>query len=593
MRQAHPGLQSPLSPTDLRQAARGPLGTLFGLKRLARIYEQVEQRSDPDEFLVAALKLLQVEWWASDSDLGRVPTSGPLVVVANHPFGGLEGMALALALRRVRPDLRILANGILQAIPELAPLLIPLDPFERPSSVAANLRGLRTALAWLRQGGALAMFPSGEVAHLHPHRLRVDEPRWRDTVVRLVRHTQAKVLPVFIPGANNAAFQLLGLLHPALRTALLPRQLLNKRGKTIRMVIGEPIAAAALSHGDQREVAEQLRKRTLLLAQRPARRQVRSPAHTTPLAPPQPPEFLRAEVDRLGTEHLLVSSGEFAVYWAEAKRIPHLLREIGVRREETFRCAGEGTGRELDLDRFDTSYFHLFLWNRHRLELAGAYRLGRIDHLLAQGGLQALYTSTLFRYRRELFSHLGPALELGRSFIRPEYQRSFSALLLLWRGIGEFVVRHPQYRYLLGPVSISAQYQPLSRAVIASYLWQQKRHPRLSGLVRPRKPFRTPLRHRQAARDLRDLDEVSALVAHLEGDQKGVPVLLRQYLKLGASVLGLNVDPQFSNVLDALVVVDLASAEPRVLERYMGKEGASSFLAAHAPEGDLSQAQVS
>lgn len=593
MRQAHPALLSPLPPTDLRQAARGPLGTLFGLKRLARIYEQVAERDDPDEFLIAALKLLQVEWWASDSDLARVPTSGPLVVVANHPFGGLEGMALALALRRVRPDLRILANGILQAIPELAPVLIPLDPFERPSSVAANVRGLRTALAWLRQGGALAMFPSGEVAHLHPHRLRVDEPRWRDTVVRLVRHTQAKVLPVFFPGANNAAFQLLGLFHPALRTALLPRQLLNKRGKTIRMLIGEPIPAAALCHGDQQEVAAHLRKRTLLLAQRVAARAVTPPTHAAPLAPPQPPELLRAEVERLPHEYLLVTSGEFAVYWAEAERIPHLLREIGVRREETFRCAGEGTGRELDLDRFDASYLHLFLWNRRLLELAGAYRLGRIDQLLADGGLRSLYTATLFRYRRDLFSHLGPTLELGRSFIRAEYQRSFSALLLLWRGIGEFVVRHPQYRYLLGPVSISAEYQHLSRTVMASFLWQRRRHPQLSGLVRPRKPFRTPLRHRHAARGLRDLDEVSALVAHLEPDQKGVPVLLRQYLKLGASVLGLNVDPEFSNVLDALVLVDLASAEPRVLERYMGKDGARSFLAAHALETTVSHAQVS
>ncbi len=593
MRPASSSRVSVPPPPDLRQAAKGPLGTIFGLKRLAKLYEQVAERDDPDEFLVAALKLLQVEWWASDSDLARVPTSGPLVVVANHPFGGLEGMALALALRRVRSDVRILANGVLRAIPELAPLLIPLDPFERPTSVAANVRGLRTALAWLRQGGALAMFPSGEVAHLHPHRLRVDEPRWRDTVVRLVRLTQAKVLPVFFPGANNAAFQLLGLLHPALRTALLPRQLLNKRGRTIRMLIGEPIAAAALCQGDQQMVAAQLRKRTLLLAQRAAERSVTPAANSAPLAPPQPPEFLRAEVERLSDGHLLVSSGEFDVFWADAKRIPHLLREIGVRREETFRCAGEGTGHELDLDRFDASYLHLFLWNRRLLELAGAYRLGRIDQLLASGGVRSLYTATLFRYRRELFSHLGPTLELGRSFIRPEYQRSFSALLLLWRGIGEFVVRHPQYRYLLGPVSISAEYQHLSRTVMASFLWQQRRHPRLSAWVRPRKPFRTPLRHRHAARDLRDLDEVSALVAHLEPDQKGVPVLLRQYLKLGASVLGLNVDPEFSNVLDALVLVDLANAEPRVLERYMGKEGARSFLAVHSAPTTVSHARVS
>lgn len=590
---AHPAHSSNSLHIDLRQAARSPLGAVLGLRRLADLYDQVQERDDPDAFLRCALQLLRVTWSVSRTDLARIPAAGPLVVVANHPFGGIEGMVLALALRSVRPDVRILANGALTSLPELAPLLIPVDPFERPSSVAANLRGLRAALAWLSHGGALAAFPSGEVAHLHPHRLRVDEPRWRDTVVRLIRHTQAKVLPVFFHGANGAVFQVLGLLHPALRTALLPRQLLNKRGRTIRMSIGEPLPSSQLCNGDDRAVTTRLRQRTLLLAQRPTTAPAPTRTSDTPLAPPQPPEFLRTEVERLPPENLLAASGELAVLWAEAARIPHLLREIGLRREETFRRAGEGTGRDLDLDRFDASYLHLFIWNRDRNELAGAYRVGRTDQLLAAGGLSALYTSTLFRYRPELFSHLGPALELGRSFIRPEYQRSFSALLLLWRGIGEFVVRRPECRFLLGPVSISAEYQLLSRTVIASFLWQHMRHRQLAGLVRPRRPFRAPFRHRHAARGLADLDEVSSLVAHLEPDQKGVPVLLRQYLKLGAQVLGLNVDPEFSNVLDALVLVDLTRAEPRVLGRYLGPDGAHSFLAHHSPRGTAPQALVS
>lgn len=565
---------------DLRRAARGPLGGILGLRRLAHIYEGVPQRDDPDGFLRAALEALQVGWSVSAADLARVPTSGPLVVVANHPFGGVEGMILALALRSVRPDLKLLANWALTSLPELAPILIPLDPFERPSSVVANLRGLRAAIAWLKAGGALAVFPSGEVAHLHPHRLRVDEPRWRETTVRLVRHCQAKVLPVYFHGANGVAFQVLGLLHPMLRTALLPRQLLNKRGSTIRMSIGEPILPSQLPHGDDHTVARRLRERTLLLAQR----QKRAPAPMKaelPLAPPQPREFLRAEVERLPAEHSLARSGHLVVMWAEAARIPHLLREIGVRREETFRQVGEGTGRELDLDCFDSTYVHLFIWDTAQGELVGAYRMGLIDQLLAKGGISALYISTLFRYRPELFAQLGPALELGRSFIRPPYQRSFSALLLLWRGIGEFVVRRPQYRYLLGPVSISADYQLFSRALMADYLARHVRDPHLARFVRPRRPFRPPLRHRRAAVRLADLDEVSAVVTHVEADQKGVPVLLRQYLKLGARVLGLNVDPEFSNVLDALVLVDLTRTEPRVLERYLGAEGARQFLAYH------------
>lgn len=577
---------------DLRQMASGPLGAVLGLRRLAGLYEQVGEREDPDAFLRSALQLLRVNWSVSAADVARIPTTGSLVVVANHPFGGVEGMVLALVLRSVRPDVKLLANGALTTLPELAPLLIPLDPFERPSSVAANVRGLRAALAWLRQGGALAAFPSGEVAHIHPHRLRIDEPRWRETVVRLIRHTDAKILPVFFHGANGAAFQVLGLLHPMMRTALLPRQLLNKQGKTIRMSIGEPLTASQLPAGDDRAVASQLRERTLLLRQRRAAVLPPRSASDTPLAPPQPPEFLRAEVERLPAEHLLASSGDLAVLWAEAARIPHLMREIGVRREETFRRAGEGTGREIDLDRFDPNYLHLFIFNRARQELVGAYRMGLTDRLLAAGGLPALYTSTLFRFKDELFSRLGPALELGRSFIRPEYQRSFSALLLLWRGIGEFVVRHPQYRVLMGPVSISAEYQLLSRTVIATFLLRHLRHPELARFVRPRRPFHVPFRYRRTASKLADIEQVSSLVAHLEVDQKGIPVLLRQYLKLGAQVLGLNVDPEFSNVLDALVLVDLTRTDPRVLGRYLGSEGTRSFLAYHGHGAAATQAQA-
>jgi putative hemolysin len=183
--------------------------------------------------------------------------------------------------------------------------------------------------------------------------------------------------------------------------------------------------------------------------------------------------------------------------------------------------------------------------------------------------------------RAELFRRLGPALELGRSFVRSEHQRSFSALLLLWRGIGEFVVRQPRYRFLFGPVSISADYQRLSRALMARFLIDHLRDPELARLVRPRRPFRALRHHRRAVTPPADLDEISSLIAHLEADQKGIPVLLRQYLKLGARVLGLNLDPDFSEVLDALVLVDLCRTAPRVLERYLGHAGARSFLAHH------------
>jgi putative hemolysin len=217
--------------------------------------------------------------------------------------------------------------------------------------------------------------------------------------------------------------------------------------------------------------------------------------------------------------------------------------------------------------------------------VVGAYRIGRTEPLLGAEGLDGLYTSTLFRFSPRLFESTGPALEMGRSFIRIEDQRSFTALLLLWQGIGRYVVRHPECATLFGPVSISADYASASQQLIVAFLKQNAyRHP-WSRWVRPRSPFRSrPSRViRRGVADVRDLDEVSRFIAELEADGKGAPVLLRQYLKLGGRLLGFNVDPDFSNVLDVLVMVDLRRTDRRILERYMGRDGAREFLAHHAP----------
>jgi putative hemolysin len=256
------------------------------------------------------------------------------------------------------------------------------------------------------------------------------------------------------------------------------------------------------------------------------------------------------------------------------------LREIGRLRELTFRAAGEGTGRELDLDRFDQEYLHLFLWSRSSSEVIGAYRLGLTDQLLAGAGVEALYTSTLFRFAPELFAAMGPALEMGRSFIRTEHQRSFTGLMLLWKGIGAFVLRHPRYPVLFGPVSISAEYRSISQQLMVAFLKQNLGVHEWSRWVHPRARFRPRGREDLVSvMEISDLDDVSGFVSVLEPDRKGVPILLKQYLKLGGALLGFNVDPDFSNVLDVLILVDLRKTPATTLVRYMGREGAEQLLA--------------
>lgn len=306
-------------------------------------------------------------------------------------------------------------------------------------------------------------------------------------------------------------------------------------------------------------------------------------AHPEPVADPADPLEVQAEAEFLQRRGPIASQGRLDALLAAAWEIPATLHEIGRLREITFRAVGEGTGRALDLDRFDASYLHLYLWDREARRIAGAYRLGCSDVLLAAGGPDALYTSTLFRFEKPFLDFLRPALELGRSFVTPDYQKSIHPLGLLWRGIGRFVAERPRYARLFGPVSISSDYSRLSRDLIVGFMRERCRDGQLAGWISPINPYQpSTAPEGNVSPCLKSIEEVSAEVSRLEPDGKGVPVLLRQYLKLSASLLEFNVDPDFSNALDALVLVDLRKAPVPMLERYMGADGCRSFLEASA-----------
>jgi hypothetical protein len=309
-----------------------------------------------------------------------------------------------------------------------------------------------------------------------------------------------------------------------------------------------------------------------------------------PVAAAEPAEGLTEELDRLPGDRCLVENVDLAVYLVKSNEAPRMLREIGRLREVTFRGAGEGTGKQRDLDRFDRYYWHVLLWHKTRRELVGAYRAGNTAEILAERGVNGLYTSTLFRYDARLFEKLGPALELGRSFVRPEYQRQYAPLLLLWKGIARLLTMHTDIPVLFGAVSISNDYSTASREMIYRFFEARMRDDERAGIIErgmiePRRAFRPaglrPWDCRAMCAALHDLEELSQPITDVETDGKGLPILLRQYAKIGGRLLGFNVDRKFSNVLDGLVVVDLRKTEPGVLERYMGREGAMMFRRRH------------
>ncbi len=563
------------------------------MAEVRELYESV--RSAPDGFrLETLLEQMHVDLQLQPADLERIPAKGPLVAVANHPFGVLDGAALGVLLSRVRPDVRVMTNALLEGIPELREHCFFVDPFHSESSVERNLKALKQAIDWLRRGGALAVFPAGEVSQLNVGRAQVADPAWNTIAARLIRKTGASALPVFFCGRNSVTFQLLGLIHPRLRTLVLMQEFLQQRGKKLEVRVGTSIPPELIAGiEDDREATEYLRLRTYLLSYR-GKKEISIPTKVRsvlprkaqePIACAVPRDLLARDIASLPPEQLLTESSEFAVYSARAGEMPHLLDELGRLREVTFRAAGEGTGKRADLDQFDSYYWHLLLWSKEKQELAGAYRAGNTDEIIRSHGIKGLYTNTVFRYDERLFMKIGSALELGRSFVRTEYQKQYAPLLQLWKGIARFVAARPQTPVLFGAVSISNEYSRLSREMIVRYFEARDDGREFADLIQPRTPFRTPKLRRRDCRALCDalhnLDELAEPISDVEEDGKGLPILIRQYDKLGGKLVGFNLDRKFSDVVDGLVIVDLRQTDPAVLERYMGKEGYAGFRRFH------------
>jgi putative hemolysin len=556
----------------------------LAFERLANIHRQAGAgTTSPSDFAAQALQFLQARFELDERQLERIPRTGPAVVVANHPYGGLEGLYLISQLLRYRGDSRFIANELLTRIPEIREVLLPVDAFGGPRAAKKNAKALRSALRHVRDGGLLVMFPAGAVSHLHLSAGRVCDPPWQPVAAGLLRRCECPIVPLYFGGGNSAVFQALGLLHPGMRTVMLTRELLNKRHRTIPVRIGRPIGPERLAkQPDNARLATFLRLSTYALeAHREEVVEEQCVAHSVPVAASTPSRLVAAEIECLPEGRTLASVGEMSVVFAHAEQIPWTLRELGRLREITFREVGEGTGSDTDIDRYDRDYVHLIAWHRTRGEVVGAYRIGHVDRIVAARGKRGLYTHSLFAYGDPFLRSLGPALELGRSFITSTYQRDFGALLLLWKGIAQYVALNPRYHVLFGPVSISREYRPASHALLIDFLRRHCFDTRLAKLIRPRRAFRRT--HSLAALSgdlarLADLDDVSQLLEEIEPDGKGAPVLLRQYLKLGGRLACFNVDDSFSGVIDGLIVVDLLRTEPKVLQKYMGREQAAAFI---------------
>ncbi|NDV21518.1 lysophospholipid acyltransferase family protein [Desulfovibrio sp. JC022] len=576
-----------------------PLSHLLCFPRLNSLYSRVHDEEHwvdniHTDFASKALSLLGVKVGLDSRELKHIPKSGSSVVVANHPFGVVEGLILMRMLKAVRPDVKIMANFMLGLIPEMKEHLIGVDPFGRKNSHLGNISGLKEAVKWVKGGGLLAVFPAGEVSSLNVKGAKVEDPVWSPTVGGIIKRTGASATPVFFNGRNSFIFQAAGMVHPRLRTVLLPRENLKKKSGPVEFAVGNTISRERLAAFDSNQyLMEYLRFRTYTLRPRFKKKKLALPVFKKkekPISDNSYQSMILTELTMLGPKSILVENSEFAVHEVHAANCPFVLHEIGRLREKTFRLVGEGTGRSVDVDRFDNTFIHLVLWHKESKEIAGAYRIARADEQIERFGLDGVYSNSFFGFDTKFFDKVSPALELGRSFIRPSFQRNFYSLMMLWKGIAAYLARNPRYRYLFGCVSISNDYKKISRELIADSLMKHNARNDLSELISPARPLKfKKLKSWQKAlpgTSFIDHSDLEKIVQDIEGGT-GIPVLLRHYLKIGGKLVGFNIDPDFGNSLDGLIVVDLLDTSERSLFKFMGKEQGRGYLDFHHASGGL------
>lgn len=534
----------------LRPLLRG-FGRWSGLARAERFL--AEQRdADGPAFVRAALVFLRTEWHTDPAALGRIPAQGRLLVLANHPSGARDALALLDLVGRRRADVRILANDWLETIAPLRELLLPVRILGGQPS-RASLQAVEQALA---QEQCVIVFPAGEVSRLGWHGVR--DSHWRRGFLRFARRSGAPVLPVHVQARNSALFYSASALYRPAGTVLLARETLNRRKQQLQLRVGS--LRPLRPDGDERAELQALRRELYALSRRPL------PAQAS-LAAATPPAQVAAAVVTL---RLLghTADGKQVRAGVLAADSP-LLREIGRLRELTFREVGEGSGQSLDLDRYDGWYEHIVLWDAAAMRVAGAYRVARCARLLAERGLGGLYTAGLFEYADDMVPRLAEALELGRSFVAPDYWGSRS-IDYLWQGIGAYLRAHPSIRYLVGAVSISASLPLSARAQIVAY------YARYHADGRAHAAARRPFAVEQPAL-FENLDAVTAmrvLRENLDALGASVPMLYKQYVELcepgGARFLAFGIDPDFSDAVDGLIEVDLHQLKPKKRQRYLG-----------------------
>ncbi|WP_426668584.1 lysophospholipid acyltransferase family protein [Mucilaginibacter sp. McL0603] len=550
------------------------------INQVNKLFAQAQPKQGP-EFVDAILEGCGVDIEFDERELRNIPKDGAFIAIANHPYGGIEGMVLLKILCMARPDSKVMANFLLKKIPNLSDYFVAVNPFENIDH-SSSISGLKNTLELLNNGTPIGIFPAGEVSTFKVEQQQITDRMWHPVVGKIIAKAKVPVVPIYFHGNNGLLFNLLSMIHPALRTAKLPSELFNKQGHTIKLRIGKPINVEDIpDHNNSTRLLNFLRARTYALGTGlEEEKKIFNPRNlfkikkqAEEIAPETPASVLEKEIEPLREDYRVWVEKNYEVFIVPTSDIPHVIREIGRLREVTFREVGEGTNKSVDLDEYDIYYNHLFIWDTDAKLIVGAYRIGMGDEIFYSLGKKGFYVTELFKIKEQFTPVLKKSLELGRSFIRKEYQQKPLPLFLLWKGILKYLIDNPRYRYLIGPVSISNAFSKFSKSLIVDYINRNHFDDELAQYVKPRKKFKVDFSSIDTDLLMSGEDSFKGLdnlIGEVESRSMKVPVLLRQYIALNAKIICFNIDPKFADCLDGFLVLDLQKVPQDILEK-LGK----------------------
>ena len=556
----------------------GFLGTFIGwvLMKVTRIsgvnrfYDSISHLQGTD-FTKAILDHFDIDFEIPEEDFKRLPKEGPFITISNHPLGAIDGVLLMNLLLPKRPDFKIMANFLLQRMVPLDPYILPVNPFEGHKDAKSSVSGFKRTLQHLKDGHPLGIFPAGEVSTYRDGKLIVDKP-WEEAALKLIRKAEVPVVPIYFHARNSKLFYRLSRVHAVFRTAMIPSQVFSQHNRPIKIRIGQPISVQTQKEQeDLVEFSDLLRRKTYILSNAYEKERLIDQIPTS-LKIPKPPkkiasamrkEVMQGEIEKLREKECrLLQSKNYEVFLAKEKDMPFILKEIGRQREVTFREIGEGTNNAIDLDKFDSYYYHLFLWDDAEKCIVGAYRMGLGSEIFPEYGIDGFYLQDLFRVEPELYGMMKNSIEMGRAYITKEYQQKPMPLFLLWKGIVHTTLRHPEHKYLIGGVSISNQFSNFSKSLMIEFMKSHYWDPYVAQYIRPKKEFKVKLKDADKEfvfdETQADLNKFDRMIDEVEPGSLRLPVLIKKYIKQNAKVVAFNVDPLFNNSVDGLMYIKIA-----------------------------------